>query len=239
MTKNELKDFYAYLISIKRVKNKTNFADLIKYGRQYTTEMLNGTKDITPTFVEKVNNILRKEWGDFQALKERYGYQDTEASLVAEDSGSGYMKNNRLIPLYDNVASIGGLKHVNQQSSLHTSTYVDPGDWFPGITAAIWHYDESMLEYASGSILGLKEVFDFDDLVSGKNYVIEYGIDYNRVTKRVKKIDGKIMVYSTNTELDVDGTLKYPPFETKNIKRAFLVLGSINRNEGGLIKSFD
>ena len=208
MTKNELKDFYAYLISIKKVKNKKNLAELIDYGRQYTTEIINGTKNATPIFIEKVNNILRKEWDDFQALKERYGYRDAELSFVSEEAAQSYTKSSRLIPLYDNVASIGGLKHVNQQSSLHTSTYIDPGDWFPGITAAIWHYDESMIEYASGSVLGLKEVFDFDDLISGRNYVVEYGTDYNRVTKRVKKIGGKVLAYSTNTELDIDGTLK-------------------------------
>lgn len=166
----------------------------------------------------------------------------SEAFLVrfckafALDYNKEFATQTPLIPLYEDVASIGGLQQESNSQSNHTVTYIHPGDWFPGATAAIRHYDDSMAEYPSGCILALKEVKDLEDgLIWGKIYVVEYGLDWNRVTKRLQKNENKIMAYSTNNERHADNTLIHQPFELKGLHRAFLVLGCVIKSHSSNI----
>ena len=111
------------------------------------------------------------------------------------------------------------------------SDYIDAGGWFPGATAAIRHYEDSMIEYPSGCILVLKEVVDRHLLVWGKNYCIE--TSEFRVTKKLQKGNDELkdyfILYSTNTDKHPDGRLKHEPIEVlkKEVARLFLVLGYV------------
>ena len=146
----------------------------------------------------------------------------------------------RLIPIYDDVSTFGGMPQnghsANLDSSYSTPTeWIDPGDWFKGVTAAIRHYEESMVEYPSGCILALKEVQDWRLLIPGRNYVIET-TEY-RVTKKVQsvRIEDFIEVYSTNEEKYDNGKLKHPPFDIQwdLIGRIFEVLGYVVKTSSG------
>ena len=137
------------------------------------------------------------------------------------------------IPFYGDVASIGGkLMAANNVTSSPTA-YIRAGDWFPGATAAFRHYGESMIEYPSGCVLAGKEIKDLKHgIIPGQNYVVEYGEDYNLITKRLGNSNGKLMAYSTNSATYPDGTLIHQPFPIIGLHKAFLVLGYIVISQG-------
>lgn len=140
-------------------------------------------------------------------------------------------ENKNLIPLYDDVATIGGTSMVADTSGVSApNEYIDAGDWFSGVTAAIRHYGDSMAEYPNGCILALRQLHDIESIVWGKNYVVE--TNEIRVTKRLqtcKNDEECIMAYSTNSETYPDGQLIHEPFKIRkeNIRRVFLVLGRV------------
>lgn len=138
-----------------------------------------------------------------------------------------------LIPLYNDVATIGGINSITAgtQGVSHTTDFIDAGDWFPGATEAIRHYGDSMLEYPSGSILALKKVEDIRLLVWGRNYCIET-TEY-RITKRLNqsKKQDHLMGHSSNRELYEDGSLIHEPIDipTETIRNLYQVLGCVTK----------
>ena len=147
--------------------------------------------------------------------------------------------NRKLIPLWDDTSSVGGRQQkgysANMQSNSPPAEWIDPGDWFKDVTAAIRHYGESMTEYPSGCILALKEVYEKQLIVWGKDYVIETN-EY-RITKRVQRGDSSdfIKAYSSNTETYLDGRLIHEPLDVawKDIKMIYLVLGYVVKKGSG------
>ncbi len=156
--------------------------------------------------------------------------------LLSEEDNSERTQSN-LIPFYDDVASIGGNNEMtaNMDGVTHPSEYIDTGDWFKDATAAIRHYGESMDEYPPGCILAIKEVYDRQLIIPGRDYVIETS-EY-RVTKRVQrgKTEDYIRAYSTNTETYPDGQLIHEPFDIllQSVVRISLVLGYVVKKNGG------
>lgn len=135
------------------------------------------------------------------------------------------------IPFYPDVMSIGGTSIATTTNTYHPEQ-INPGAWFPGATAAIRHYGDSMQEYPSGSILILKEVNDLTHgLIPGQNYVLEYGNDWNRITKRIQKKGKHIIAHSTNPTTYPDGTLIHQPFKIIKIHRAWHIIGCIIKME--------
>src|SRR5690606_39974089 len=94
---------------------------------------------------------------------------------------------NQLIPLIDDTVTYGTPKGIqaNSDAIQHVNSYIVAGGWFRGATAALRHYGDSMREYPSGCILALKELQEID-FVWGQNYVIEYGLEYTRGTKKIQ-----------------------------------------------------
>lgn len=152
-----------------------------------------------------------------------------EGSMLKESVS--VKENKNLIPLYDDVATIGGTSMVAGTSAVSTaSEYIDAGDWFSGVTAAIRHYGDSMVEYPNGCILALRQLHEANSIVWGRNYVVE--TDEIRVTKRLqscKDDDNCVMAYSTSPETYPDGQLVHEPFKIRkeDIRRVFLVLGRV------------
>ena len=139
-------------------------------------------------------------------------------------------ERDKLIPLYNDVATIGGTQMIASLDAVSSTTeYIDAGDWFPNATAAIRHYSDSMLEYPSGCILAIKEVLDLSQLLWGRNYSIE--TDEIRVTKCLQRSskEGFLMGYSTNVETYPDGRLKHEPIEIEvdRITHLALILGYV------------
>ncbi|MCL1933971.1 MAG: hypothetical protein FWF53_09210 [Candidatus Azobacteroides sp.] len=149
--------------------------------------------------------------------------------------------DRKLIPLYDDIASVGGKLQkgysANMESNSSPAEWIDPGDWFKSATAAIRNYGDSMVEYPSGCILALREVQDLRLIVPGKDYVIETS-EY-RVTKKAQLSSNPeyIRAYSTNEETYRDGTLIHQPFDIPRnlIVRIFEVLGYVVKKGGGTI----
>jgi len=149
-------------------------------------------------------------------------------------------RNKPLIPLWDDIGTVGG-KHekgysANLKSSYSSPTeWIDPGDWFKGVTAAMRHYEESMIEYPSGCILALKEVHEWRLLIPGRNYVFDTP-EY-RVTKKLQEVHDNefVMVHSTNEEKYDNGKLIHPPFPIpwELIGRIFEVLGYVVKSGSG------
>jgi len=137
--------------------------------------------------------------------------------------------STNMIPLYEDVETIGGTSMVaNMSANNAVNEWIDAGDWFNGATAAIRHYGDSMIEYPSGCILVLREVLDRDLIVWGKNYCIETS-EY-RVTKKIYDYnDEKLKAYSSNVETQPDGELKHPVFmiSKQKIKKIYQVLGYV------------
>lgn len=152
-------------------------------------------------------------------------------------AGGESKENGNLIPFYDNVSSIGGVNELgaNMDSVSQPTDYIDTGDWFRDATSAIRHYGESMTEYPQGCILALKEVYNRELTIPGRDYVIETS-EY-RVTKRIQRGNDSehITAYSTNPETYADGRLIHEPFDIpwSEIIRISLVLGYVVKKNGG------
>jgi hypothetical protein len=178
--------------------------------------------------IEKWHPEINKLWlltGEGQMLT---------GNTAPNNSGSG-----KLIPFYDDVMTIGGVnENVTDTKGISPPTdYIDTGDWFRDATAAIRHYGDSMTEYPPGCILALKEVREKQLVIWGKDYVIETN-EY-RITKRIQrgKTEEYIRAYSSNTETYPDGQLihEYLDIAWKDIRRIFLVLGYVVKQNGGTI----
>jgi hypothetical protein len=150
-------------------------------------------------------------------------------------------RDHHLIPLYDTIA-IAGRREMDMSPVSEPAEYIDAGDWFRDATAAMRIHGDSMYpSYHSGCIAALKEVVNKDLIMYGEDYVIET-IEF-RTLKRIQKgIDGKhILACSANTERWEDGSAKgrliHEPFDVPRdeIKRLFLVLGSVRRNHSSRI----
>lgn len=163
----------------------------------------------------------------------------TRSKDVKFYGGENPKKSSHLIPLYDDVATSGGSegKNVTLDSVSRPTDYIDAGDWFRNGTAAIRHYGNSMIEYPPGCIIVIKEVFDRELIIPGRDYVIET-TEY-RTTKRVQrgKDNEHITAYSTNTETYPDGRLIHEPFDVpwRAIRHISLVLGYVVKKNGGTI----
>lgn len=143
----------------------------------------------------------------------------------------------KLIPFYDDVSTIGGVNEriANLEAVSQPTDYIDTGDWFRDATAAIRHYGESMVEYPPGCILAIKEVYDRELIIPGRDYVIETS-EY-RVTKRIQrgKDSDHVTAYSTNPETYADGRLIHEPFDIpwRAVMRISSVLGYVVKKNGG------
>ena len=169
-------------------------------------------------------------------IVENYPHYNTEWLLTGKGEMLKTKKNKNtgnLIPLYEDVATIGGSNMVaDTGTSNNAPITIDSGDWFHGATAAIRHYGDSMVEYPSGCILAIRELFNKDEVVPGRKYVIE--TSEIRVTKKLICFDDDtFMCYSTNIETYPDGTLIHQPFKIrkKDIRHIAIVLGSVNKEE--------
>lgn len=146
-------------------------------------------------------------------------------------AGGVLKKKKNLIPLYDDVQTIGGTLMSADMSPVTTPTdYIDAGDWFKDVTAAIRHYGDSMVEYPNGCILALRKLNSQRSIVWGRNYVVE--TKEIRVTKRLQTCpndDSCIMAYSTNEETYKDGRLIHEPLKIykEDIQQIFLVIGRV------------
>lgn len=180
-----------------------------------------------------------------QALQNKLNARDVKVSFLQEiaksinksvyyllDEMPPPAQSKHLIPLYNEVASIGGTEMIADSSAAYSTVeYIDAGDLFPSATAAIRHYGSSMVEYPSGCILFLKKVEDRRLIVWGStNYCVETS-EY-RVTKSLDESDepGIWYGYSSNLEKRPDGRPKHPvlkiPAET--VRQVFMVLGHMN-----------
>ena len=125
--------------------------------------------------------------------------------------GEGEMLNTpssgRKIPLYNDVATIGG----NNEQVANVDDAARPTEW----------------EYPSGCILALKRVNDPRLLINGENYVIE--TDEFRITKQLQDDGDFIMAYSSNRETYPDGRLIHSPIRIPKdaIRHLDLVLGCV------------
>lgn len=205
-------------LKLFRMENKMTQNDAAEYfgcNQAFVSQIERGVRTIPDYFIEKIE-------ADISKIKQ---------SSVKKDY------NNRLIPFYDDVSSIGGKNNLVADTETVTSTteYIDAGDWFKDATAAIRHYGDSMIEYPSGCILALKEVLDRELIIPGRDYCIETS-EY-RVTKRLQK--GKsneyITAYSTNKETYPDGRMVHEPFDVpwRAINNISLVLGYVVKKNGG------
>lgn len=187
---------------INRLKDQKN-----KPSYEIILDIVNKFEEINPEWILTGKGDMLKSQITVNEPKERYP--------------------TNMIPVYD-VETIGGTSVVaNMQPAQHVSEWIDAGDWFPGATAAIRHYEDSMMEYPSGCILALKEVLDRDLIVWGKNYCIETS-EY-RVTKRIYDDGDIITAYSTNEETYTNGRSIHPPFPIpkKSILKIYRVLGYV------------
>lgn len=197
---------------------QSEFCKKIGLSQSYLSELENGKKNLYKDQYEKIVEI--------------FGEDTVENFLEQKDENTNISNEKKLIPFFDDVASIGGtnslIADVTNNGSI--SEWIDAGDWFPEATAAIRHYGDSMVEYPSGSILALKRVEDWRLIMWGRNYVIE--TTEFRITKRLQDGgDNYILAYSSNQATYIDGTLIHSPIKIpkETIKSIDLVLGCVTK----------
>jgi len=189
---------------------KAQIAEKLEMSPQQLNNVLSGRASISDKFIDK--------------FIEAFGIH--EICLSSNIFSQGGRKK---IPLYD-VESIGGHQDMvanTDEPAGHVAEWIDAGDWFPGATAAIRHYGDSMIEYPSGSILALKRVEDTSLLINGRNYVIE--TSEFRITKQLQDDGDYIMAYSSNRETYPDGRQIHAPIRIpkSSIRHIDLVLGCV------------
>lgn len=201
--------------------SKREFYATISVSRGTLESKTGITEDVVAKFIAKYPDVSI-EWlitGEGNMLKNSVHSQQSD----------------RLIPLYEDVASIGGINSISASMDgvMPSSEFIDAGDWFRGATAAIRHYGDSMLEYPSGCIIVLKEVHDKRQVVWGRNYCIE--TQEFRITKKLQRgnQDHCYTAYSTNTSTYPDGHLIHEPIsiEVDDIRRLFLVMGCVIKEQ--------
>ena len=182
--------------------------------------------DILP---QQLNNIINGSRGITDKFLDSFmtAFDISRIDLYATDVTPLVKKK---MPLFD-AETIGGQNDIvadPERPASHVAEWIDAGDWFPGATAAIRHYGDSMVEYPSGSILALKRVEDQSLLINGQNYVIETS-EY-RITKKIQDDGGDyIMAYSSNRETYPDGRQIHSPIRIpkSEIRHIDLVLGCV------------
>ena len=198
-----------------RKENGISQQDLAEYlgiGQGYVSQMERGDRPVQKSMLERIK--ANPDW-----IVREEGYKEGTA--------------RKRIPLYDDVATIGGKNGMVAEvdGTPRSAEWVDAGDWFPNATSAIHHYGDSMVEYPSGCILALKRVNDTRLIVNGGIYVIE--TDEFRITKQVQDDGGDyIMAYSSNRETYPDGHLIHSPIRIpkESIRHLDLVLGCVVRS---------
>lgn len=219
-------DFKAFL----KANNFTQIeaAKYFNVTQPFISQIVNGIRPIPDEFIDKLKEDVDIKGIEF-ILDE--GHPDTGIFSKALDH------ERKLIPFYDDVASINDVIADIEMPAGQIIDFVDAGDWFRDATAATRYYGESMPEYPTGCILALKEVLDRELVVPGRDYTIETS-EY-RVTKRLQK--GKsseyISAYSTNKETYPDGRMVHEPFDIpwRSVQRIYLVIGYVVRKNGGTI----
>lgn len=199
------------------------------------------------SFEESINvtngyvNAISKSIGidKIEIILEKYSNLNIEWLLA----GKGEMLKNEkeaivshkknMIPLYEDVQTIGGMQQTASLNPVYNSSVeIDAGGWFNGATAAIRHYGDSMTEYESGCTLVIRELNDKNEIIWGRNYVVE--TDEMRITKKIANYDDNhIMCYSTNYDTYPDGAIIHQPIKIKKekIRQLSRVLGSVNKEE--------
>ena len=225
-----LNKFIAHLKNERIVYTNSDFAEQVGIGKSSISEFINGKRSLTDSFVSKLEKsfpFLNIDW------------LLTGKGNMLNDEHTEHSSGN-LIPLYDDVVTIGGtdgMVALMDGVSSEAAEYIDTGDWFREATAAIRHYGYSMVEYPQGCILAIKEVFDRQLIMPGRDYVIETS-EY-RVTKRVQrgKDEEHLALYSTNAETYPDGRMIHEPFEVhlSAIRHIWLVLGYVVKTNGGTV----
>jgi len=223
-----------FLSAVKKLSLRFPVAmisEATNYKKSNVSAFLKGKKPVPDTFLDNflITYRLRKE--DF--LNKQLSDDNSIVEVISDEK-----KERKIIPLYDEAGSIGGQNMVaNMDAVSQPSDYIDTGDWFRDATAAIRHYEDSMLEYPSGCILAVKEVKDKRLIVPGRDYVIETS-EY-RVTKKVQTVPGGVFFVAHSTNLDTypNGTLIHPPFEVPwdAVTSISLVLGYVVNKNGGKV----
>lgn len=211
----------------KKISQKA-LAEELGVVQSFISQMENGKDPIPSPVLAKLVDLY-----DIENISD-YETDDINKPITVKGGG----KN--LIPFYDDVASIGGVNggiSANMEGVSQPTEYIDAGDWFKDATAAIRHYGESMTEYPPGCILALKEVYERQLVLWGRDYVIETN-EY-RITKRLQRGDEEdaVRAYSTNTDTYPDGRLIHEPVDIhwEDIRRLFMVLGYVVKKSGGTI----
>ena len=223
-------ELFEHLRFLGLIHSKKDLANALRIESSTLSGAFSGQeRRLTNGFFEKIC----KTYPDI--FNVAYFTEDTGEMLK---SSYTYVERRKLIPLYDDVSSIGGTTEVaSVEGVTQPSEYIDAGDWFKDATAAIRHHGESMAEYKPGCLLALKEVNERQLVVWGKNYVIETA--EFRITKRLQRgvDENHIRAYSTNDETYPDGRLIHEPLNIawKDILKLFLVLGYVVKEIGGTI----
>lgn len=219
-------------------KGQKDFANEAGITQSQVSEIEGGKRNITAAIyiaLEDAFNLNRKwlETGDGEM------FLNNNNNIIIERETEP-ANDDDVIPLYSDVHSIGGTSVKANNAVSRTTEYVRSGDWFPGATAAIRHYGDSMIEFPSGCILVLQEKKDLtNSYVWGRKYVVEYGEDHDRITKRLQRGNDEksIIAYSTNENVYKDGTLIHQPIDIPKsaIHRLYLILGFIVKDGHGNI----
>ena len=224
-----------YLLENNLVRSKGELADILgvkpsKFSEILNNRMMAGT-DLIATICHKYPQ-LSSEWvltGEGDMLKSKAAKHEGTTKELRRN----YEAERRRIPLYNDIASIGGYNDQiadTETAAAHAAEWIDAGDWFPEATAAIRHYGDSMVEYPAGSILVLKRVQDRRLLINGRNYVIE--TTEFRITKQLQYDGGDyLMAYSSNPETYPDGRQIHSPIKIPldTVRHIDLVLGCVQK----------
>lgn len=143
-------------------------------------------------------------------------------------------ESQNIIPFYEDFYFFPiSLKSDSINTIKSNSFKINSGDWFNGATAAIRHNGNSMIEYKNGCTLVIKECLEINEIIWGRNYVLE--TDEIKITCKVAYLDNENIICNfTNFESYPDGTLIFQPFKLNRlkIKNIYTILGSINKENG-------
>jgi plasmid maintenance system antidote protein VapI len=89
MKNKELKGFVDYLKSKNIIKSGTQLSKTLDYSRQYMSDMVNGKREITKDFENKLLANYKFHFNNYQNVAVNK-YQEIELAMVVEDESQHY-----------------------------------------------------------------------------------------------------------------------------------------------------
>lgn len=169
-------EFYNFLINTQMIKNKSDLAKQLGYGRTYVTEVLNGTNETTVEFETKLKNKYFEYWEHFISgtLPTNLGNdQNVEVIPIGKHSFPKHsIEGWRGLPMYNVPITASFIESFRDETDVEPQYYLYDPRFKDCDFGAIITGDSMHSEIRHGDFVACKEIVDSRFIVFGDIYYI-------------------------------------------------------------------